>query len=105
VVTTVPCVKVMVLLLAVIPADGVLTVKLLPLLVTLETPVPLIVGVGEAGTVAVVTTVPCVNVIVLLFAVIPADGVLTVKLLPELVTLETPVPLIVGVIAEVALTV
>ena len=76
VVTAVPCVIVIVLLLALTDVVGTLMLyEFAAKVVTAAAPLPTTLAFGDAGTVAVVTTVPCVNVIVLLLALIEAVGV------------------------------
>ena len=76
VVTTVPWVNVIVLLLALMDVVGTsMLYEFAARVVTAAAPLPTTLAFGDAGTVAVVTTVPCVNVIVLLLALIEAVGV------------------------------
>ena len=79
VVTTVPWVNVIVLLLALIEAVGTsILYELAARVVTAAAPLPTTLAFGDAGTVAVVTNVPLVKVIVLLLALMLAVGIVAV---------------------------
>jgi hypothetical protein len=69
---------------------GTFTVKLFPEVVTLETPVPVMLGADESGTVAVVTTVPLVKVIEFPLEEIEELGMLMVAEFAPLVTVAIP---------------
>ena len=62
-------------------------------MVTAAAPLPTTLAFGDAGTVAVVTTVPCVSVIVLLLALMDVVGTsILYELAASVVTCAAPLP-------------
>ena len=96
VVTTVPWVNVIVLLFALMDVVGTsMLYEFAARVVTAAAPLPTTLAFGDAGTVAVVTKVPLVKVMVLLVALIEAVGTVAVV---------TAVPWVMVIVLLLALT-